>query len=38
MEIKKPVKTETETKWVISKDGIRMTYKEYMDMIESERN
>ena len=36
METKKTVKTETE--YVISKDGIRMTYKEYMDMIRSERN
>jgi len=36
MEIKNT--TKTETKWVISKDGIRMTYEEYMDMIQSERN
>lgn len=38
MEIKNTTKTETETKYVITKDGIRMTYKEYMDMILSERN
>lgn len=25
-------------RYVITKDGIRMTYKEYMDMIEAERN
>jgi hypothetical protein len=28
----------TETRWVITKDGIRMSYKEYMEMIKSERN
>ena len=30
--------TKVETSWVITKDGIRMSYKEYMDMIDSERN
>lgn len=28
----------TETAWVITKDGIRMSYKEYKEMIESEKN
>ena len=28
----------TETRWVITKDGIRMTYEEYMEMIRSEKN
>ena len=27
----------TETRWVITKDGIRMTYEEYIDMIRRER-
>ena len=27
-----------ETKYVITKDGIRMTYAEYIEMIRSERN
>ena len=30
--------TNTETRWVITKDGIRMTYAEYIEMVESERN
>ena len=30
--------TETETRWVITKDGIRMTYAEYIEMIKSERD
>lgn len=30
--------TKVDTRWVITKDGIRMSYEEYMDMIESERN
>ena len=30
--------TKTETKYVITKDGIRMTYEEYIDMIRSELN
>lgn len=29
---------ETETRWVITKDGIRMTYEEYIDMIKSEQD
>lgn len=28
----------TETRWVITKDGIRMSYEEYMGMIRSEKN
>lgn len=28
----------TETRWVITKDGIRMSYEEYIDMVRSERN
>ena len=28
----------TETRWVISADGIRMTYQEWREMIEAERN
>lgn len=27
-----------ETRWVITKDGIRMSYEEYRQMIEAERN
>ena len=30
--------TKVETRWVITKDGIRMSYNEYMDMIRSEQN
>lgn len=30
--------TKTETRYVISKDGIRMTYEEWRAMIEAERN
>lgn len=30
--------TKVDTSWVITKDGIRMSYKEYMDMIRSERD
>lgn len=30
--------TKVETRWVITKDGIRMSYNEYMDMIRSERD
>ena len=30
--------TKVDTRWVITKDGIRMSYKEYMDMIRSERD
>lgn len=35
--IKTNVKTE-ETRWVITKDGIRMTYEEYIEMIRSEQS
>ena len=34
--IKNNVKVETQ--YVITKDGIRMSYSEYMEMIRSERN
>jgi hypothetical protein len=30
--------TKVDTRWVITKDGIRMSYNEYMDMIRSERD
>lgn len=30
--------TNTETRWVTSADGIRMTYQEWREMIEAERN
>lgn len=30
--------TVARNRYVITKDGIRMTYEEYIDMIESERN
>ena len=30
--------TKKEERWVITRDGIRMTYSEYREMIESERN
>lgn len=33
---KKTVKEDT--KYVITKDGIRMTYAEYIEMVQSERN
>ncbi len=35
MQTKNTVKSET--RYVITKDGIRMSYEEYMDMIRSER-
>ena len=28
----------TETRWVITQDGIRMSYEEYIDMIRNERD
>ena len=34
----KTTKVVTRERYVITKDGIRMTYEEYLDMIESERN
>ena len=36
MQTKNAIKVET--RWVITKDGIRMRYDEYIDMIRSERN
>lgn len=33
----KTTKEMTEKEWVITKDGIRMTKREYLDMIEAER-
>ena len=30
--------TNTESRYVITADGIRMSYEEYREMIESERN
>ena len=30
--------TKVETRYVVTKDGIRMSYQEFLDMIESERN
>lgn len=36
MQTKNTVKADTS--YVITKDGIRMSYKEYMDMIRSEQN
>ena len=30
-------KTGTETRWVTTADGIRMTYDEYIDMVRAER-
>ena len=30
--------TKVDTRYVITKDGIRMSYNEYMDMIRSEQN
>lgn len=30
--------TKVDTRWVITKDGIRMSYNEYMDMIRNERD
>lgn len=38
METKTTIKVTTSERYVISRDGIRMTYKEWRDMIESERN
>lgn len=32
------IKEMTNERYVITKDGIRMSYEEYRDMIESERN
>lgn len=32
------VNTTTETRWVTSADGVRMTYQEWREMIEAERN
>lgn len=37
METKTTMKNETTEKYVITKDGIRMTYGEYIEMIKSER-
>lgn len=31
-------KTETETRYVITADGLRMSYEEYYEMVMSERN
>lgn len=36
MQIKNTVKSET--RYVITKDGIRMSYDEYIEMIKSERD
>lgn len=30
--------TKTGTRYVITADGLRMSYEEYIDMIQSERN
>ena len=30
--------TKVDTSYVITKDGIRMSYKEYIEMVQSERN
>lgn len=38
METKTTITVTTNNEWVTTKDGIRMTYKEYLDMIRSERN
>lgn len=37
MEIKTTVNAETKERYVLSKDGVRMTYKEWREMIENER-
>lgn len=37
METKTTINVETKEKYVLSKDGVRMTYKEWRDMIESEK-
>lgn len=31
-------KTTTETRWVVSADGVRMTYAEWIEMIKAERS
>ena len=36
MENKTTIKVETTKRYVITKDGIRMSYDEYLDMIKSE--
>lgn len=36
MQTKNTVKTDT--RWVITNDGIRMSYSEYIDMIRNERD
>ena len=36
--MKTNITTKVETRYVVTKDGIRMSYQEYLDMIESERN
>lgn len=38
METKTTIAMETKEKYVLSRDGVRMTYKEWRDMIESERD
>lgn len=38
METKTTAEVVTRERYVITSDGIRMTYKEWRDMIESERN
>ena len=30
--------TNTETRWITSADGVRMTYAEWLEMVEAERN
>lgn len=37
MKTQTEVKSETKTRYVITKDGLRMSYEEYKEMIESER-
>lgn len=38
METKTTITMETKERYVLSRDGVRMTYKEWRDMIESERD
>lgn len=38
METKNAVNKLTRERFVITKDGIRMPYEEYLDMVRSERN
>ena len=38
METKNTVNELTRERFVITKDGIRMSYDEYLDMVRSERN